>query len=355
MQFFDKKEETRTPISDIGEFGLIEHLTKDIKNNNINTIKGIGDDAAVIDIDEKNFQVISKDLLVEGVHFDLAYTPLKHLGYKSVVVSVSDIISMYAKAQHIIVGVAISNRFTVEALDELYSGIKLACEKYNLDLIGGDTTSSSSGLMISVTAIGKVEKNKIVYRSGAKKNDLVVASGDLGAAFLGLQVLKREKNIFLENPKVQPDLSGHDYILQRQLKPEAAERYIKILEELKIQPNSMIDVSDGLSSELIHIAKSSKVGINVYEDKIPIDHTVMNFSNDLNLNPIYCALNGGEDYEVLFTIKQDDYKKIEKDPDFTVIGYVTDESEGVNLITNDGSSHPLDAKGWDSIVKNQNT
>ena len=353
MQFFDKKVKVRTPISDIGEFGLIKHLTKDVKTNNRSTVKGISDDAAVIDLDKKNFQLISKDLLVEGVHFDLAYTPLKHLGYKSVVVSVSDITSMNAKAQHIIVGIAVSNRFTVEALDELYSGIKLACKKYNLDFIGGDTTSSTSGLMISVTAIGKVEKNKIVYRSGAKKNDLVVASGDFGAAFLGLQVLNREKNIFLENPKVQPDLSGHDYILQRQLKPEAAERYTKILDELKILPNAMIDVSDGLSSDLIHLAKSSKVGINVYEDKIPIDHTVMSFSNDLNLNPIYCALNGGEDYEVLFTIKQDDYKKIEKDPDFTVIGHVIDETEGVNLITKDGSSHPLDAKGWDSIVNNQ--
>jgi len=353
MQFFDKKLEKKTPISDIGEFGLIEHLTKNIKIKNKNTIKGVGDDAAVIDLDGKNFQVITKDILVEGVHFDLAYTPLKHLGYKSVVVSVSDIISMNAKAQHIIVGLAISNRFTVEALDELYSGIKLACKKYNLDFIGGDTTSSTSGLMISVTAIGKAEKNKIVYRSGAKKNDLIVASGDFGAAFLGLQVLKREKTIFLENPKVQPDLTGHDYILQRQLKPEAAVKYLKILEEIKIQPNSMIDVSDGLSSELIHLAKSSKVGINVYEDKIPIDHTVMNFSSELNLNPIYCALNGGEDYEILFTIKQEDYKKIEKDPDFTVIGYVTGESEGVNLITKDGSSHQLDAKGWDSIVNNQ--
>ncbi len=348
MQIFDDNKAKKTPISNIGEFGLIDELKKNIDISNSQTVKGIGDDAAVIKLDDKNLQTISKDLLIEGIHFDLSYTPLKHLGYKSVVVSISDIYSMNAKPEYILVGIALSNRFTVEAVKEIYEGINLACKKYDIDFIGGDTTSSTSGLMISVTSIGKVKNKEIVYRSGAKTNDLVVASGDFGAAFLGLQILKREKQIFIDNPKVQPDLSGHDYILQRQLKPEAALKYIKILHELKIKPTAMIDVSDGLSSEIIHMAKNSKVGINIYEEKIPIDHTVMNIASELNLNPIFCALNGGEDYELLFTINQKEYKKIEKDPDFTILGHVTDKSEGINFVTTDGNSHPLDAKGWDS-------
>jgi thiamine-monophosphate kinase len=341
-----------TPISSLGEFGLIEKLTKDIKCKNKSTIKGIGDDCAVLDIG-KDFSLISTDMLVEGVHFDLAYSPLKHLGYKSIVVNVSDICAMNGKATHVTVSIAASNRFSVEALEELYLGINLACTKYNVDLIGGDTTSSMSGLMISVSVFGSVSKKNIAYRSGAKVNDLLVVTGDLGAAYLGLQLLKREKEIFKSNPSVQPDLSGNDYSLQRQLKPEAAVKYTKILNDLKITPTSMIDISDGLSSEALHIATSSKVGIRIHEEKIPVDYTVMNLANEFNLNPIFCALSGGEDYELLFSISQKDYEKIKKDPDFTIVGYVTDASEGNKFVANDGSVHDLTAQGWDGMKEHE--
>lgn len=350
MSLFEEKGVKTTPISELGEFALIDHLTKDVSIKNKSSIKGIGDDAAVIDMGEK-YQLVSMDLLVEGVHFDLAYTPLKHLGYKAVAVNVSDICAMNGKAKQITLGLALSNRFSIEALEELYEGINLACEKYNVDLIGGDTTSSTSGLMISVTAIGVVNKDKITYRKGAKINDLVVCTGDLGAAYLGLQLLKREKNMFVDNPTIQPDLTGNDYVLGRQLKPEAGIKYTKILEELAIIPSSMIDISDGLSSEVLHLAKASAVGITIHEDKIPVDYTAMNLAAEFNMNPIFCALSGGEDYELLFTINQEHYDKLKKDPDFTIIGYVTDKSEGNNFIANDGTVHPLTAQGWDALQK----
>tara|TARA_B100000767_G_scaffold166513_1_gene155948 strand:+ start:233 stop:1282 length:1050 start_codon:yes stop_codon:yes gene_type:complete len=348
MSLLEDKGINTTPISKLGEFGLIDHLTKNIKVKNASSIKGIGDDAAVIDMGDK-YQLISTDLLVEGVHFDLSYMPLKHLGYKSVAVNVSDICAMNGVAKQITLGLAMSNRFTVEALDEFYEGIRLACEHYGVDLIGGDTTSSTSGLMISVTVIGEVEKENVVYRNGAKVNDLVICTGDLGAAYLGLQLLNREKEMFKENPTMQPDLSGNDYVLKRQLKPEAGIKYIEILKDLNIIPTSMIDVSDGLSSEILHLAKSSKVGVTIYEDKIPVDYTTMNLANEFNMNPITCALSGGEDYELLFTVSQLHYDKFKKDADFTIVGYVTEFSEGNNFIAKDGTSHLITAQGWDPM------
>ena len=348
MSIFEDKGVNTTSIESLGEFGLIDHLTNGITTKNSSTVKGIGDDAAVIDMGDK-YQLVSTDLLVEGVHFDLAYMPLKHLGYKAVAINVSDICAMNGDAKQITLGLALSNRYTVEALEELYDGIKLACEHYGVDLVGGDTTSSTSGLMISVTVLGEVEKDKITYRSGAKANDLVVCTGDLGAAYLGLQILNREKEMFKENPTIQPDLTGNDYVLRRQLKPEAATKYTQILKELDIVPTSMIDISDGLSSEALHLSKSSEVGITLHEDKIPVDYTAMNLANEFNMNPIFCALSGGEDYELLFTIGQEHYEKLKKDPDFTIVGFVTDKSEGNNFIANDGSSHPLTAQGWDAM------
>ena len=351
MSIFEDKGVNTTSIESLGEFGLIDHLTNGITTKNSSTVKGIGDDAAVIDMGDK-YQLVSTDLLVEGVHFDLAYMPLKHLGYKAVAINVSDICAMNGDAKQITLGLALSNRYTVEALEELYDGIKLACEHYGVDLVGGDTTSSTSGLMISVTVLGEVDKNKITYRSGAKVNDLVVCTGDLGAAYLGLQILNREKEMFKENPTIQPDLTGNDYVLRRQLKPEAATKYTQILKELDIVPTSMIDISDGLSSEALHLSKSSEVGITLHEDKIPVDYTAMNLANEFNMNPIFCALSGGEDYELLFTIGQEHYEKLKKDPDFTIVGFVTDKSEGNNFIANDGSSHPLTAQGWDAMKNN---
>ena len=348
MKIFNEKKINTTKIETLGEFGLIEKITKNNKLINPNSTFGVGDDAAVIDVGDK-YQLFSKDLLTEGVHFDLTYMPLKHLGYKAVAVNVSDVCAMNGVAKQIAVGIAMSNRFTVEAIEELYEGIYLACKNYGVDLVGGDTTSSASGLLISVSVLGEVEKNKITYRKGAKKNDLVVCTGDLGGAYLGFQILNREKKIFKENPRIQPDLSGNDYVLRRQLRPEAGTKYIEILNELNITPTSMIDISDGLSSEALHIAKSSNVGITIHEDKIPIDYTVMNLAAELNISPILCALNGGEDYELLFTICQSDYEKLKKDPDFTIIGFVNDKSEGNNFIANDGSIHPLTAQGWDAM------
>ena len=347
---FDDKKIKNTDVSEIGEFGLIHLLTEGHECKNKSTLKGVGDDAAVLQFSD-NIQLISTDMLVENVHFDLSYTPLKHLGYKAVAVNVSDICAMNGKATQITVSIAFSNRFPVEAIEELYSGIYLACEKYKVDLVGGDTTSSTSGLIISVSVVGETEKEKVCYRKGAKTHDLLVCTGDLGASYLGLQILKREKEIFLENPRIQPDLQGNDYALQRQLKPEARTRLIDVLEDLDIVPSSMIDISDGLTSEILHISKQSDVGITIYEEKIPIDYTTMNLAKDLNLNPVFCALNGGEDYELLFTVSQKHYDKLKKDVDFTVIGHVTDISEGNNFITKDNTSHPITAQGWDSLAK----
>ena len=348
MNIVNDKQGNTTPISSLGEFGLIDHLTKNLKSKNTSTIKGVGDDAAVIDAGDK-YQLISTDFLIEGVHFDLSYTPLKHLGYKSVAVNVSDICAMNGQAKQITVGLAVSNRFPVEALDELYEGINLACENYCIDIVGGYTTSSVSGLTICISVIGEVKKEKITYRSGAKINDLVVSTGDLGASYLGLQLLRREKEIFIENPKIQPDLEGNDYVLKKQLRPDPAVKYIKILDELDIVPTSMIDVSDGLSSEILHLAKASNVGITIHEEKIPIDYTVMNLANEMNLNPIVPALNGGEDYELIFTISQKHYEKLKKDPDFTIIGFVNEKLAGNNFVSKDGSTHPLTAQGWDGV------
>lgn len=347
MSLFDEKNLKNTSISEIGEFALIDILTKDIEYKNKNIIKGIGDDAAVIDVGKKSI-LVSTDMLIEGVHFDLSYTPLKHLGYKAVSVNISDICSMNGQAKYITVGLALSNRFSVESLEELYLGIRLACERYGVDLIGGDTTSSTTGLAISITAVGEVKGNSITYRNGAKINDLLVVSGDLGSAYLGLQLLKREKGIFIETPNIQPDLAGNDYVLQRQLKAEARVDIIEKLKRLKLKPTSMIDISDGLSSEALHISKESKVGVQIYENKIPIDTTAINLSEELNLNPILCALNGGEDYELLFTVDQKAYKKIKDDVDFTIIGHISEESVGNNFIAQDGSAHKLTAQGWDS-------
>lgn len=349
MSKLEDNQTTNTNISTLGEFGLIRHLTKNLKIRQKTTQKGVGDDAAVLAFTQDRYQLISTDMLVENVHFDLSYTPLKHLGYKSVAVNVSDICAMNGRATQITVSIAVSNRFSIESLEELYAGINLACEKYDVDLVGGDTTSSTAGLIISVAVIGEVEKESITYRSGAKANDLLVCTGDLGAAYLGLQLLKREKQIFLENPNIQPDLSGNDYALERQLKPEARIDIPKKLKELNIIPTSMIDISDGLSSESLHLASSSGVAIQIYEDKIPLDYSAINLSEALNLNPIVCALNGGEDYELLFTIDQKDYEKLKSATDFTIIGHISDASVGNHFIAKDGSFYPLTAQGWDFV------
>lgn len=342
---FENKE-NRTELSELGEFGLIDHLTKHIEIKNSSSLKGIGDDAAVIERNETEVTLISTDMLTEGVHFDLSYVPLKHLGFKAVASNVSDICAMNGTAEQILVSVAISNRFSLEAIEELYQGISLACEKYNVDLIGGDTSSSRSGLVISITATGKAKKETVAYRSGAKEHDLLVVSGDLGGAFLGLQVLEREKEVFKSNPNMQPDLSGHDYILERQLKPEARIDIIKLLQDLQVQPTSMIDISDGLASEVLHLCKSSQTGCDVYVEKIPIDPTVISTCDDFNLEPVTCALNGGEDYELLFTIAQSDFDKIKGNPHLTVIGHITEKSKGARLVTPNNEAIQLTAQGW---------
>lgn len=335
----------RTEISSLGEFGLIEHLSKNFTIQN-NTQLGIGDDAAVIVPTEGYQTLVSTDLLVEGVHFDLSYFPMKHLGYKAVVVNLSDIYAMNGKPKQVTVSLALSSRFSLEAVEELYAGIQLACERYQVDLIGGDTSTSKQGLMISVTAIGEAKAEEIAYRSGAKVNDLLVVTGDLGGAYCGYQLLEREKRVYMDNPSVQPDLAGFDYIIERQLKPEARKDIYELLKTLQIKPTSMMDISDGLASECFHLAKASSVGFSLYEEKIPIDPTTYNFARELDLDPTLCALSGGEDYELLFTISQSDYKKIEHHPDFTIIGYATEASEGMNLITKSGNKHALKAQGW---------
>jgi thiamine-monophosphate kinase len=338
--------EKTTNISDLGEFGLIDHLTSKLELKNPTSLVGVGDDAAVISISEEEALLISTDMLVEGIHFDLMYMPLKHLGFKAVAVNVSDICAMNGTAEQITVSLAVSSRFPLEALEELYDGIRLACEKYNVDLVGGDTTSSVSGLTINISVLGRAKKSEISYRSGAKEFDLLVVTGDLGAAYMGLQVLEREKEVFKANPSIQPDLDGHDYIIERQLKPEARKDVIGFLKELDVVPTSMIDISDGLASEIMHICKASKVGCHIYDEKIPIDAKTSMTAIDFNLDPSMCALNGGEDYELLFTIAQSDFDKIKGNPNMTIIGHITNEQDGIYYIDKNGSAITLKAQGW---------
>jgi len=345
---FEDRSDKRTELSSLGEFGLIDYLTKDIELFHSSTLKGVGDDAAIINPEGKKV-LISTDILTEGVHFDLTFTPLKHLGYKAVMVNLSDIAAMNAIPTQIVVSIGISNRFSVQAVDEIYKGIKLACKNYKVDLIGGDTTSTAAGLVINITAIGLADEDKIVYRKGAKENDLVCVSGDLGAAYAGLMILEREKSVFKANPKMQPELEGYDYILERHLKPEARVDIVKTLEDLDILPTAMIDISDGLASELKHICKQSVVGANLYEDKIPIDQLTWDTARSFNMDPTTYTLNGGEDYELLFTIKPDDYDKVKNSPGITVIGHITAASAGINLITKNGVSTPIKAQGWDGL------
>ncbi|MDX8341454.1 thiamine-phosphate kinase [Draconibacterium sp. IB214405] len=339
------KERKQTNISELGEFGLIDRLTKAITIKNESTVKGVGDDAALLDFKEKQV-VVTSDLLTEGIHFNLMYVPLKHLGYKAVVVNLSDIFAMNATPKQIIVSMAVSGKFSVEALEDLYEGIHLACEKYNVDLVGGDTTSSLTGLTLSITAIGEAEKENIVMRSGAQPNDILCVSGDLGGAYMGLQLLERENEVFKVNENMQPQLGGYDYILERQLKPEARVDIIAAFKKLGIKPTSMIDISDGLSSEIMHLCKNSGVGCSLFEDKVPMDYQTKQMAEELNINPLVAALNGGEDYELLFTLPLDDYETIKNDPDFTIIGHMTEAGEGVNLQTTGGSTIPLEAQGW---------
>ena len=345
----DKNPEL-TPISKYGEFGLIKHLTEKFSFENSSTEISIGDDAAVINPEGQKV-VVTTDVLAEGVHFNLGYVPLKHLGYKAVVVNVSDIAAMNATPTQILVSLAISNRFPVEALEEIYAGIALACKHYKVDLVGGDTTSSTSGLVMSITAIGLENSENIVRRNTAKENDLLVVTGDLGGAYAGLQILEREHSVYLANPNMQPEMEGYDYILERQLKPEARTDIKKTLKELDVLPTSMIDVSDGLSSEILHLSDQSKVGFRLYEEKIPMDSLTISTAEELNLNPVMCALSGGEDYELLFTISPNDFEKIKNHPDFTVIGHAVDLEQGNYLIAR-GSNElvALNAQGWDAFL-----
>ncbi|TPE44339.1 thiamine-phosphate kinase [Pontibacter mangrovi] len=334
-----------TPLSSVGEFGLIRKLKEKIELRNASTIKGIGDDAAVVEPKEKQI-VITSDMLLEGVHFDLTFCPLKHLGYKAVAVNVSDVAAMNAKPTQITVNIALGARFTVEAVEELYEGMRLACENYKVDLVGGDTTSSSSGLVISVTAIGEAAPDQIVYRNGAKVNDLVCVTGDLGGAYMGLQILEREKQAFMANPEMQPELDSKQYIVGRQLRPEARMDVIYDLKERGIKPTSMIDISDGLASELFHICSQSKVGAIVYKDNLPADPQMLETALEFNIDPLTCIMNGGEDYELLFTVPLSAYDELKNHPDITIIGNITEESNGVNLATKTGQVFPLKAQGW---------
>jgi len=340
-----------TNISELGEFGLIDRLTKDIQPTQPSTIMGVGDDAAVLKTGGKKYTLVSNDLLIEGVHFDMTYTPLKHLGYKAIAVNLSDIAAMNGTPRQIMVGLGISSKYTLEALEELYWGIKKACEIYHVDFVGGDTTSSNHGLFISVTVMGDVDKEKVVYRKGAQKGDLLCVSGDLGGAYMGLLTLEREKQAFKANPSVQPELQGKDYILQRQLKPEPRLDIVEALKKQKILPSAMIDISDGLASEALHISKKSDVGVAIYENKLPIDQTTFSTAEEFKIPSSIAALNGGEDYELLFTISQSDYEKILKIKDVHIIGYITDVSEGNRLITNDNQVIELTAQGWDALKK----
>ncbi|SFS74692.1 thiamine-phosphate kinase [Sphingobacterium wenxiniae] len=340
----------KTNIQELGEFGLIDYLTKAVELTEPSTVKGIGDDAAVLDFSDKK-TLISTDLLLEGIHFDLRYVPLKHLGYKAVQVNLSDIYAMNGIASQITFSIGLSSKFPLEAVEEIYEGALIACKKYNVDLIGGDTSASAQGLVISVTSIGYAYAAKIAYRSSAKEGDLLCVSGDLGGAYVGLQLLEREKQIFLENPQIQPDLEGKDYIVERQLKPEARKDVVELFGTYGIQPNAMIDVSDGLASETLHICKASKVGCKLYEDKIPIDPMTYETAREFGLDPTVCALNGGEDYELLFTVPQDQYDKIKNQLDITIIGYITEEAAGCEMISKSGNVHPITAQGWNAFKR----
>lgn len=345
----ENKNSQRSPLEVLGEFGLIKHLTQNFSLRQPTSSKGIGDDAAVLDFKD-NKTVVSTDMLVEGVHFDLSYAPLKHLGYKSVMVNLSDIYAMNATATQITVSVAVSNRFSVEALEEFYEGVALACQLYKVDLVGGDTTSSNRGMIISITALGIADNDNITYRSGAKSNDLLVVSGDLGGAYLGLQVLEREKAVFKVNPNNQPDLDTYAYIVERQLKPEARKDIVELFRQLQVIPTAMIDISDGLSSEILHMCNESKIGCKLYEEKIPLDPMVISVAEEFNMDSTTIALSGGEDYELLFTIDQKDFDSIKGNPNLTVIGHMTEKSEGAHLISRSNSQIPITAKGWNSFV-----
>ena len=344
----EDKNIPKTPVATLGEFELIKTITKEFKINEKSTQVGIGDDAAVIQHGKED-TLVSTDLLIEGVHFDLSYMPLKHLGYKAVMVNLSDIYAMNGIATQITFSLAFSNRFPLEAIEELYAGIYLACKNYKVDLVGGDTTSSTTGLMLSVTAIGKAPKKEITQRSGAKEGNLVVVTGDLGGAYMGLQVLEREKAVFKVNPQSQPDLSEYSYCIERQLKPEARTDIKALLNELDVKPTSMIDISDGLSSEILHISKASKLGCQIYEDKIPIDPEVGKTCEEFKINNTTAALNGGEDYELLFTIEQNDFEKVKGHPHLSVIGHMTDQASGYNMVTGLGQQIELTAQGWNGI------
>ena len=344
----EDKNTQKTSLAELGEFGLINHITKYFKVENASTIKAIGDDAAVLDASKKQ-TLVTTDLLIEGVHFDLSYMPLKHLGYKAVMVNLSDVYAMNGTAEQITVSIAVSNRFPLEAIEELYAGIQLACNTYKVDLVGGDTTSSTKGILISVTAIGKAEKDEVVYRNGAKETDLIVVSGDLGAAYLGLQVLEREKQVFNVDPNNQPDLDNYTYLIERQLKPEARKDVAGLLKELKVKPTSMIDISDGLSSELFHICTQSKVGCKVYEDKLPLDPQVISACEEFELDSTMVALSGGEDYELLFTVPIADFDKIKGNPNFSIVGHITAENQGLNLVTRASQEIELKAQGWNGL------
>ena len=350
---FENKNQELTPISALGEFGLIKHITQFFPVENASTELGVGDDAAIINAEGKKV-LVSTDMFTEGVHFNLGYTPLKHLGYKVVVAGISDIAAMNAVPTQIMISVAVSNRFPVEALEEIYVGVQLACRRYKVDLVGGDTTSSQTGLVINVTAIGLESSEKIISRNGVKPNDLLVVTGDLGGAYMGLQILEREHSVYLKNPNMQPEMEGYDYILERQLKPEARTDIKGILEELGVKPTSMIDVSDGLASEVLHLSDRSKVGFRIYEEKIPMDELTISTADEFNLNPVMTALNGGEDYEQLFTISQADFDKIKNNPDFTIIGHAVEEEQGNYLVLR-GSNElaELTAQGWDAYLKSK--
>lgn len=339
-------------LSEYGEFGLIDHLTNDLKKKNDSTVFGVGDDCAVLDYNGKQ-TVVTTDLLMEGIHFDLTYTPLKHLGYKAVSVNLSDVYAMNATPKQITVSIAVSSKFAVEALDALYEGMKLACDRHNVDLVGGDTSSSLTGMCISITAIGEIEKGKAVYRNGAKVNDLICVSGDLGAAYLGLQILEREKKVFSQTKGAQPKLSGYDYLLERQLKPEARKDIVEGLRQAGVTPTSMIDISDGLSSELFHICKRSGVGCKIYEERIPVSEKAGEVAKEFSIEPMICALNGGEDYELLFTVPTNDYAKVLRVPGVSVIGNITKADDGMFMISRSGDPIHLKAQGWNGFSQGE--
>ncbi|MGM1430501.1 thiamine-phosphate kinase [Sphingobacterium lactis] len=338
----------RTNLNELGEFGLIDHLTQSIQLTQKSTVKGIGDDAAVLDFANKK-TLISTDLLLENVHFDLRYVPLKHLGYKAIQVNLSDIYAMNGIASQVTISIGLSSKFPLEAVEEIYEGALLACQNYNVDLVGGDTSTSQQGLVLSVTSIGYADADAITYRSGAQEGDLICVSGDLGGAYVGLQLLEREKQIFLENPNIQPDLEGKDYIIERQLKPEARKDIVELLASLDIKPHAMIDVSDGLASEILHICKASNVGCKLYEEKIPLDPMTYETAREFGLDPTVCALSGGEDYELLFTVPQSDYDKVKNQMEITVIGHITEAAAGYQLISKSGNVHDIKAQGWNAF------